>query len=413
MPLDGRIYAGLDWGSQSHYVWVTDAEGTALGERVFPHSGAGLTALAAWVQTWSAHGAQVIVAVELSRGAVVETLLASGCHVWGINPKQVDRFRDRYTVAGAKDDRRDARVLAEAARTDPQAFRVLEPADPVTAQLQECSRHDEELGDDAVRLCNRLRDLLQRTWPELLQLSPAADEPWLWVLLARAPTPAAAAALRPVWLRQLLRRHRIRRFTADDVRRVLRTPSVYVTPGTREGVTARIRDLIIQLEVVHRQRGLTHRQLVALLEQLRTPSPSDRCREHPDAEILQSLPGIGTRIAGTMLAEAADALRRRDYHALRAHTGIAPVTRQSGKSRVVQMRYACNHRLQRAVYCWAQTARCRDPYTRAHYQRLRAAGHNHARAQRGIIDRLLRILIVLLATDTLYDAARRGAPRAA
>ena len=197
--------------------------------------------------------------------------------------------------------------------------------------------------------------------------------------------------MRPAQVRQLLRAHRIRRITAEALLTV-RAPSVSLAPGVREGVRVRILDLVDELPVLARQRRAAERRLATTLEAMTQGPDGESVREHTDVTVLQSLPGIGTRIAGTMLAEAADALRRRDYHALRAHTGIAPVTRQSGKSRVVQMRYACNHRLQRAVYCWAQTARCRDPYTRAHYQRLRAAGHNHARAQRGIIDRLLRIL---------------------
>src|SRR5439155_23670221 len=83
-------------------------------------------------------------------------------------------------------------------------------------------------------------------------------------------------------------------------------------------------------------------------------------REHHDATILLSLPGIGVRIAAAMLAEGHEPLRRRDDHALRALSGLAPVPRASGKSRVVTMRYACQARLRTACYHWARTAMQRD-----------------------------------------------------
>ena len=408
-----RVYVGIDWGNESHRVWMTDRAGEPLGDRAFPHRSEGLAALTDWVVRASeGEAGAVVIAIEVPRGTVVETLLERGCQVWALNPKQVDRFRDRYAVAGAKDDRRDAQVLAHAARTDPTAFRVLGATDPLTAQLRECSRHDRELAEDLGRVANRLRDLLLRAWPELLHLAPAAEEPWLWALLAQAPSPDTAATLRPATVRALLRRHHIRRLTADEVVAVLRGPRVYLVPGTRDGIATRIVDLVAQLEMLHRQRAAAERRLERLLA-LPPDVPPQDAREHRDSAILQSLPGIGTRIACTMLAEAADALRRRDYHALRAHTGIAPVTKQSGKSRVVRMRLACNSRLQQAMYCWGQGAVRLDPHTRAHYARLRAAGHGHARALRGVGDRLLRVLVVLLTTGTCYDAARRTQPREA
>jgi len=108
-----------------------------------------------------------------------------------------------------------------------------------------------------------------------------------------------------------------------------------------------------------------------------------------------------------MLAEASRFLAGRDYHALRAHSGLAPVTKQRGKRAVVVMRYECNRRLRDAAHYWGQTAVRLDPHSTAHDQRLRARGHSHGRALRGVVDRLLRVLIAMLKTQTLYDAARR------
>ena len=108
-----------------------------------------------------------------------------------------------------------------------------------------------------------------------------------------------------------------------------------------------------------------------------------------------------------MLAEAAQPLAERDYQTLRAHGGIAPVTRKSGKKLSVSMRYGCNPRLRNAFYHWARTSVQNDPHCRDHYDRLRNQGHGHARALRGIADRSLGVLVAMLTSRTLYDPERR------
>ena len=110
-----------------------------------------------------------------------------------------------------------------------------------------------------------------------------------------------------------------------------------------------------------------------------------------------------------MLAEAAQPLASRDYHALRAYGGIAPVTRQSGKKRQVVMRYGCNLRLRIVLYHWARVSMQRDERTRQHYHRLRRSGHSHGRALRGVADRLLAVLIAMLNRQTSFDPQRRRA----
>lgn len=402
-----RVFVGIDWGTEAHQVWAIDRDGNPLGERRVPHRGAALVELADWlVALANGEASAVAVALEVPHGPVVDTLLERGCDVFAINPKQLNRFRDRYSTAGAKDDRRDAHVLSHAVRTDRVAFRALAIEHPLTLQLREHSRHDAELGEDLQRLANRLRDHLRRVWPELLALVPNADEPWFWAVLDVAPTPTAAQHLRPARLRQLLRDHRIRRVTAEQLLTVWQAPTVRLAAGVREGVAVRIADLIAQLRIVHAQRRQAERRLAETLDAMTAEGAAERPREQHDATILQSLPGLGTRIAATMLAEAARALRDRDYHAFRVLGGSAPVTKQSGKTRVVMMRYACHGRLQDALYWWAQGSVRDDPRSRALYAQLRQRGHDHARALRGVADRLLALLIAMLKTRTLFDPDR-------
>jgi len=102
---------GIDWGSESHQVGRIDGEEEPK-QRSFPHTSEGLSALVAFVIEGEMDPEQIAIAIEVNHGAVVEALLAKGLRVYSINPKLLDRLRDRFSMAGAKDDRRDAFVLA-------------------------------------------------------------------------------------------------------------------------------------------------------------------------------------------------------------------------------------------------------------------------------------------------------------
>jgi Transposase len=236
------LYVGIDWGTVTHQVAVLDAQRVLLGERAIAHEAVALHGLTEWL-TQLAHGepARVAVALEVPRGAVVDTLLERGFHVFALNPKQLDRFRDRYTVAGAKDDRRDAFVLATALATDQPAFRALAPEDPLLIELREWSRAEDELREEWGRLASRLREQLHRFYPQALARCPAADEAWFWALVGLAPTPAAALRLRHAAVVTLLRAHRIRRLTADQVLAALQSPPLRVAPTEARGAAIRRR----------------------------------------------------------------------------------------------------------------------------------------------------------------------------
>ena len=167
VDLELAWFVGIDWGSQKHQACVLDVGGKVVGEREFEHGGAGLTQMADWLLAFAtSDAAEVGVAVETPRGPVVESLMERGFAVHSINPKQLDRFRDRISPAGAKDDRRDARVLASALRTDPHCLRRLEPTDPAIVELREWSRLSEELTRERVRLPNQMRNQLRRYYGE-------------------------------------------------------------------------------------------------------------------------------------------------------------------------------------------------------------------------------------------------------
>jgi len=402
----GQWYTGVDWASESHYVWLADKDGRRLGERSFKHAGDGLAEMVNWLLKTSgaADPGQIDVAIEVPHGPVVETLIERGFNVYVLNPKQMDRFRDRYSMAGAKDDSRDAKVMASALRTDPHCFRRLAISDPIIIELREWSRIAEDLTAERTGLVNRLRQQLWRYFPAFLELEADLSAPWAIELWQALPTPDAARRVRKASVEAILKRHRIRRLAAEQVLEILRQPPLTVAAGTTQAARAHIATLIAKLKLINRQIADAYRQLDTLTAKLGATGQADPGHnKQRDAVILASLPGLGRINLATLLAEASDALQRRDYHALQTLTGVAPVTKRSGRSCMVVRRYACHQRLANTVFHWARTAVQHDSVSRAKYAVLRARGHNHARALRSVADRLLNVACSMLKCGTTFN----------
>jgi Transposase len=160
------------------------------------HSGSGLIDFIRFLEkTTGVPGARVGLALETPRGPVSECVLERGYAVFSLHPMPLDRFRDRHTVAGAKDDRREAFVLADSLRPDLARFRRLQQESAALIRWRELSRVEDDLTQDHNRLMNQLREQLPRYFPQLLQLSSAAEEAWVWDLLEMAPNPEVARQL--------------------------------------------------------------------------------------------------------------------------------------------------------------------------------------------------------------------------
>jgi transposase len=406
------IFVGIDLGSRLHQAWVLDRSGEFLGECGFEHTAEGLAHLVEWLFKLSeAEATAMAVAIETPHGAVVDCLLEHGIAVYTVNPKQVDRYRDRHAVSGAKDDRRDAMVLADALRTDGHRFQPVRALSAELIRLREQLRIDEELCGEEVMLANRVREQLFRCWPHLLELAPAnLVQPFFWEVLERFVKPDRTCEPEKEQIQALLVKHRIRRLGAERALTLLRMPALPAAAGTLEAALTHIDLLLKRLRLAHEQRLEGRKHIDALLKGLMAAGESTNRGAVPatDAAILSSLPGVGRTVLATVLTQAAEVLRERDLAAFRALGGIAPVTKKSGKLCLVNMRKSRNRALNHALYHWARNAIKKDPHFREHYERLRGSGHFHARALRGVMDRILSIAMAMLRQGQLYDPSRRA-----
>ncbi len=403
-----EYFVGIDWGTQTHRIAMMDRHGRVIEQFDAEQSGEGLVVLVNKLkQRTACDPALVAIGVEVAWGALVETLVESGFSVFSINPKQVDRFRDRFTVAGAKDDARDALVLASALCTDRQSFKRVEIDSPELIRLRELSRFQDELKAELRRATNRLWQQLHRYYPQMLSISPAADDRLMWDLLEAAPSPAIGAKLSSLRVQRILKANRIRKLTTDEVLSALRTAPLTLAPGAAEAASEHVLLLLPHVKLLEdqlRQVGIRIKNLLTAMTEANAGTGMPPC----DAELILSIPGVGPAVAAALLTEASRPIRERDYESLRCYAGTAPVTKQSGKRRVVGMRQACSPRLRNAVFYWATSSLCCDSRSRRQYDALRAAGHLHARALRGLADRLLGVLIALLKTQKTFDRARRA-----
>jgi transposase len=431
MPL---LFVGIDWGSVTHRAVAIDAAGKQVREWTVEHSGAALAAFAdQLVAMVDGAAARCHVALEVTTGPLVEVLLERRITVFALNPRQSDRFRDRYAPSGAKDDRRDALVAASAVRTDAAHLARLSPSDRRTVALRAMLRLREELVLDKSRLLNRLREQLWRYFTQALELADGdLDMRWFWALLERAPMPEEAAKLsRPVVAR-LLRDHRTRKWEPDAVLEILRKPPLVVADGVAQAGATHVRSIVPRLQLLDAQIRDADRSIDQQLElwakldagpneRSANDTSSDEGEEPPaarearDAAVLRSLPGVGPVTLATLLTEVAAPLARRDYATLRLVLGVAPITRQSGGSKLVMMRRTTSPFLRNAMFNWARSAVRVDAGCRARFSALLARGKRRPHAYRAIVDHLLRTACAMLRGGVPFDAdfAARARPASA
>lgn len=403
------LFVGVDWAETQHAVCMLDQQGRVVQRLTIPQTPGGVAQLRAAITAAEAEPGAVLVAIERPDGLLVAALLAAGYRLYALNPKAVERYRERTRVAGGKTDPADAELLARVLLTDRERHRPLDPSSPVAEELRVLARQDARASRDQRRLLNRLRQDLLAVSPALLAAFPTLGAVSPLAFLDRWPTATAARSLTLVEIAAFLRQHHHNHpdVAAARIHAALQAPALTAPPHLVVARTGAI-------ELAVRQRLLLHRQRAAWEKRLRELLAGDDA--HPDGEILLSLPGLDARLAARVLGEIGD--RRERFPtpaALQCYAGTAPVTTASGRSRQVVARTACNRFLRQALLGWACRSLPRSAWARSVYDRLRAAGKAHFAALRILANRWLEILHHRLTPTTLrrgHPTLRRGHPAA-
>jgi transposase len=396
---DGVLFVGDDWAEDHHDVEVQDEAGRRLGKAKLAEGIAGIARLhelLAEHHDQDAEAQQVVVGIETDRGPWVQALLAAGYQVWAINPLQVARYRERRSVSGAKSDAADAHTLADMVRTDRHQLRPIAGDSDLAEAIKVVARAHKTLIWERTRHVLRLRVALREFFPAALEAFAELSAAEALELLGRAPDPVSAARLTTAQVTAALKR--ARRHHAADKAQAIRAAlgAEHLTQPTAV-VTAYAATVRAQVAIL----ATLNVEITRMQEQVEA-----HFGRHPDAEIYRSQPGLGQILAARVLAEFGDdPSRYADARSRKNYAATSPITRQSGKKKLVLARYVHNDRLVDALGRQAYCALTASAGARAYYDELRGRGVGHHAALRQLANRLVGILHGCLKTGTTYDEA--------
>ena len=317
-----RISIGIDAAKEVHWVTAVTQDGQVLIDRKLDNTAEDIARLAAELK---ALGGERLIGIDLLGGIatlVSAMLLAAGERLVHVPGLAVNRARQGGVAVRPKATPRDARVIADQLRLRAADFRLVALEDDAVAELRLLVSRRGDLVTDQTRRISRMRYLINTIHPDLERVLDLTNAGPL-ALLARYVTAAEIRAAGP----KAITRH-LRAKACAPPRRLPRPPSrpPQAHPDLRlpaEAVTAElVRELAAEALAARARLAALDRELEALLA------------HHPDGALIRSLPGMGVVLAAELIAEAGDLSRFRSADALAAAAGIAPVLRQSGKTRL-------------------------------------------------------------------------------
>jgi transposase len=389
----GEVFAGIDWGGSFHQLCLLDGTGRVRSQRRISHDVAGLAQLG---QVLTTQAGLVRVAIERSEGILVEQLHGWNVPVYCVSPKISARARERYRLSATKSDTFDAYVLADTLRHEHRHWRALSPPSPLLAELRAVSR-DRQRVLYAQRACqSRLRAIMDAYHPAPLHLFSTLDRGISLDFIADYPTPEEASRVAATRMAAFCRRHGYSGRTKPQILVDRMRPHLLAaSDGTTAGKSFSAKLFADQLRLLNTHLRAYDKRVNELLA------------AHPDTPIFTSFPGVGPVVAATLISEMGeDRSRFPTPGALLAETGLAPVTRASGRTHQVRFRYAANRRMRHAIDWWMFVATREDDWSGTLYQDARARGQGKYRALRGLGARWTRILWRCWTEHTTYDPTR-------
>jgi transposase len=395
------LLVGDDWAEDHHDVELMDASGRTLAKARLPEGVAGIARLHAMIgarlgeDVEDATG-QVTIGIETDRGPWVQALVAAGYTVLAVNPLQAARYRERLGVSGAKSDAADAHMLADMVRTDAHQLRPVAGDSAEAEAVKVVTRMHKTLIWERTRATQRLRHALREYFPAALAAFDDLDAADALELLAKAPDPASAARLSIGQISAALTRARRRDIAAKaaTIQAVLRSEQLGQPAVVTAAYAVSVRALVAVLGPLNEQVKTLQGQVEA------------HFGRHPDAEVILSQPGLGAVLGARVLAEFGDAAGRyASAKARKNYAGTSPITRASGKKKVVAARFVHNDRLIDALMTQAFASLRVSAGARAYYDRQRVRGADYNAALRQLANRLVGILHGCLKTSTPYDEA--------
>ena len=384
-------YVGIDWASDHHDIAITNDSAEKVSAFRIEHNAKGLQLLRDKLRDLGVPKEEILIGIETPRLLIVEFLLNEGFTIYPINPKAIDRYRDRYTQSQSKSDSFDAEVIAHALRTDRERFHVLKPDSHLLRELRILVQDQRRLIWTQSRLLNQLRACLKDYYPVALELFADFDSPIALAYLRQYPKAVSVSAKK---LEKFLRSHRHPnpQAKAEEIAEKLSGAQIFVEDFTVRAKSRMMLILVEQLQSLRARISEYQKEIDQLFA------------KHPDSETFKSLPGAGEKNAPRLLAEIGDNREKySDADSLQCTAGTSPITRASGKSRVVMMRRACRKSFRDTMHQFSFCSLTQSSWAKAFYDQQKAKGKTHASALRSLGDKWLKIIHHLWQKKVSYD----------
>jgi transposase len=387
-----RYYLGVDWADQEHAIWTLDEGGRKISARTVAHTATGLSEWGRELDEWRAQGIELWAAIERPEGRVVDCLLDHGVVVYPLNPKALDRARDRFRQSRAKSDAFDARVAADFLRTDQGHLTALQPSSAAAQELKYLTEDCQRLIRQQTRLLNQLTATLKAYYPRALEVAELTTA-LTRAFLAAYPTPETLSRLTERQWRRWARTQRLSASRTDELWTALQAPQLPVPAHVVRAKARLMQTLVAALEPVV-GAVTSYRQAI-----------DDFFAGMPAAATARTLPvGKQGLLVPTLWARLGDAPGRwQSFRHLQAQAGSVPVTERSGKQRAVHFRYACDKTLRYVLDHVAFRSLQHSDWARAYYDQQRARGHGHRQALRAVGAKWLKIIFVMWRDNIAYS----------
>lgn len=385
------FYVGIDWATDSHDVAVVNDLGKKIQAFRIPQSGEGFHLLRDKLRSFGVPNPEILIGIETSKLALVDFLLHEGFTVYPINPKAISRFRDRYTASSSKSDSFDAEVIAQALRTDRDRFQPFVPDSPLLRELRILVHDQQRLIRMRSRLLNQLAACLKDYYPAALELFEDFNSSVALDFLKQYPrwTPITARQCE-----KFLRRHHYPspEEKAQQMTAKLSATQIFIEDFTVRAKSQMLLALIEQLQPLRERIQSYQKQIDELFDQ------------HPDSHIFRSLPGAGEKNAPRLLTEIGDNRERYSgADSLQCQAGTSPITRASGRSRIVSVRRSCRKTFRDTMHQFSFCSITQSSWAKTLYVQKKAQGRSHAAALRVVGDKWLKIIYRLWKEKACYD----------
>ena len=388
-------FVGIDWADLKHDISIASADGSYSECQVIEHTPEALKLWVSQIRRRHSDG-PVAICLEQSRGPLISHLMAyEFLALFPVNPKALARYREAFCVSGSKDDPSDADFLREMVSMHHDRLRQWKPEDENSRTVAFLTEARRKAVDERTRLTNRLRAELKTFFPQALALigKPIYQKMAL-SFLRRWKMPQDIIRARDKTIRNFYTEHGCRSEKLIERRLQLIRNTV---PLTSDKAVITVSVITVRMIV---------RMLISLNNSISEYENALRVifDNHPDKKIFTSFPGAGDTLAPRLPAAwGTDRQRFKSAENMQNHAGVAPVTRRSGKTAVVSVRFACPQFVRQTFHEFARCSLKKSVWAMAFYDMQRERGKTHHATLRSLAFKWIRIMFRCWRERIEYD----------